>query len=911
MILPRIHAVGDVETLTHAMAGFKAQAQPISKMKRRFLLAKLCLAIDLDSHQPKITLPQAMDLANALAELLDELQREQVDISKIENLAPEEYAEHWQSILKFLRVVTQHWPNILAEAGEQDPIAYRNRLLGLLGECWHTHPPAYKIIIAGSTASNSATANLMHIVAGLPDGEVILPALHLAKSQGTYWEALQESHPHFFLKHFLKRVHADVNDVTMLDHSEVEASCHQERMAMIMQMMLPTSHIHQWVQYQPTTEALENIQCITLESVEAETEIIALLCKQALVEKNTAICIVCEEAELRLKLRHALDAHAIIPDASEGMTLAESPWAQFMQLLLNAAEDKHHPLNVLALLKHPLTHLGSTREEILAAARFIELHCYRSQEPSNQLALVRRTMGALPGADAEVALSVLDTYEKFIAPLETCMQMAEIDFASLWTIHQRVAMNCTTGALTDKTSAHSSEAYIENFCDTLNAHGAELGNIDPKDYPATLNLLMAREDYREFPKQHHAIRILPAAEARLETADMVIITGMNEGSWPREVTANPWMSRTMQSALGLHMPEVMASRMAHDLVMLMHTPKVICTRSLKARGVETLESRWLQRLRACCHNAPDASLKQLFTQQPYMDWLAAMYAPKVNETITQPQPRPPVGSRPLNFNITELEQLQRDPYAIYAKCVLQLKPLEPLGDPPTHQLFGNIAHRMLEAWHHQYAATGEPPSAYGEALIQGVLKSYAVTSAQRYLLAPKLLAILHWVVEMHQSRSGQIARGEAEKVLKLSIQGEHAAYHLSGRADRVEYHHDGSAMVVDYKTGTLPVKKDVLQLISCQLPLECLMLMRANETLKPETFQFEYWKLSSGEGKSSVIDFKRIPDMKAFLESTATYVAHLLDSYMVEETAYTAVPDESIKPRYHTYAQLERYAEWV
>ena len=46
---------------------------------------------------------------------------------------------------------------------------------------------------------------------------------------------------------------------------------------------------------------------------------------------------------------------------------------------------------------------------------------------------------------------------------------------------------------------------------------------------------------------------------------------------------------------------------------------------------------------------------------------------------TRPAPRPPLSARPSQLSVTEIKSLIRDPYAIYAKRVLHLRPLEPLA----------------------------------------------------------------------------------------------------------------------------------------------------------------------------------------------------------------------------------------
>lgn len=921
LILPRIHAIGNAENdlalqiqcqNTNA-SGVDKRPKVISKLKRRFELAKLCMAIDMNQGQPSITLTQALELAQALATLMDELQREKIDLGKIEDLAPEEYSEHWQSILKFLHIITVYWPRILQENNEQDPVTFRNEMLGALGKFWKAHPPTYKIIIAGSTASNVATAELMAIVAALPNAQVILPAFHLMPKKQAYWEHIQESHPHYFLKQFIEMIDLDADKVVVLDNPEVPATCAPERLELVEQMMFPAQNIHEWVHIKASKEALAGLQCLILESLENEAETIALICRQSLTKASTKLCIVCEDAELRTKIRYALNAYDVIADASEGMSLLDSAWSHFMQLLLTAAENKHDAVNLLALLKHPYTTIAKARQSILQAARYMELHVFRSSAQTHRLSLVKVKLKKLAEPEALLALEVLEQYEHLLAPLEKLIHAKKCSFSELWNSHLKIAEQfLINDAAIMPFKQKPSYQDIQQFVDSLTEHADHLGEVDPNDYAATLNQLMSFETYREFLDVAHNVRILPSAEARLETADVMIISGLNEGSWPKQLAANPWMSRTMQSALGLNMPEVNSSRMAHDWVMLMHAPKIFLTRARKAAGAETLESRWLQRLRACCHAAPSDVADTMFSNAPYIDWLHQLHEAEHIEAMTQPAPKPPAANRPTSFSVTELELLQRDPYAIYAKRILGLKPLEPLGDASPQKLFGEIAHTMLEQWSQTSLAdrTNILTEQESDALISGVLNSYAIEQTQRYLLKPRLQAILLWADEAFEARKADINRVEAEMKMQMNLMGQNATYTLSGRADRIEYYKNQNAVIIDYKTGGLPSQKDVKAHLACQLPVECLMLM-ANESYQPANINFEYWKLSSRKDKSIIRAADKKIVMDHFLTKTADHIKNLLDSYMNESKPYTAIPDSAIKPKYHSYAHLERYAEWV
>ncbi len=50
---------------------------------------------------------------------------------RLQELVPEEYAAHWQLTLDFLAIVTEHWPDYLADNGLVSPVARRNMLMAL------------------------------------------------------------------------------------------------------------------------------------------------------------------------------------------------------------------------------------------------------------------------------------------------------------------------------------------------------------------------------------------------------------------------------------------------------------------------------------------------------------------------------------------------------------------------------------------------------------------------------------------------------------------------------------------------------------------------------------------------------------------------------------------------------------
>lgn len=176
LLLPRMQPIGDVDEdelllegdMSFSGIGARILDLPpaIAPMRRQLLLSKL---IRLKDGQ-EMDIAQAANLARELSRLLDQVHTEGLDFAGLENLVPGEYAEHWQITLEFLKILTRHWPDILAEDGVIDGARRRDLLLKAQADYWQAHPPADPVYAVGSTGSIPSTAHLLKIVADLPAG---------------------------------------------------------------------------------------------------------------------------------------------------------------------------------------------------------------------------------------------------------------------------------------------------------------------------------------------------------------------------------------------------------------------------------------------------------------------------------------------------------------------------------------------------------------------------------------------------------------------------------------------------------------------------------------------------------------------------------------------------------------------
>src|SRR5215470_19535178 len=90
---------------------------------------------------------------------------------------------------------------------------------------------------------------------------------------------------------------------------------------------------------------------------------------------------------------------------------------------------------------------------------------------------------------------------------------------------------------------------------------------------------------------HPRLAIWGPLEARLQQVDLMILGGLNEGTWPGDPAVDPWLSRPMRTAFGLPAPERRIGQAAHDFAQAFAAPEVVLTRAQRVEGTPTVPSR--------------------------------------------------------------------------------------------------------------------------------------------------------------------------------------------------------------------------------------------------------------------------------------------------------------------------------
>ena len=908
VLLPRLRPLGDADEEELTLAGREETIDlppAIEPLTRKFLLSRLVLQW-WQARGEAADLGAAVAHAGELARLIDEMETEGADWAALDTVVPDALAGHWQATLDFLKIAARdYWPEIRDAHGAMDPASRRNQLLLMQAEQWRRQPPAHPVIVAGSTGSIPATAHLMSVVARLPQGAVILPGFDAAMGDND-WAKLEPSHPQWTMREVLERLRAGRDDVGLWpDGGPVPPPT--PRQALLAEAMAPAETTERWSATSRSLDldaALAGVARIDAADSPAEARAIALLMREQLETAGRTAMLVTPDRNLARRVAAELSRWSVEVDDSAGTALAASVPGAFLRLVLAMVANGFAPLDLLACLKHPLAALGLPRGRMLRRLRLLEREVLRGIRPAPGLDSLRALAAKLPADVAEL----IDRLERACLPLIAALEAGSGDLAGLVTAHvtavEAIAETDLAPGAEPLWRGDAGEAAAGLIQDML-AAAATLGAIDAGDYPGLFETLAGQAVVRPSHGLHPRLRILGPQEARLETADLIILGGLNEGTWPQEPPADPWASRAMRRDLGLPPLEKRLGQAAHDFTSLAAAPRVVLTRAAKVDLSPTVQSRWLRRLEAL---VPPA----LWQAGPAPGWALSL-DPGEGAPWPEPAPRPPVAARPLRFSVSDVELLVRDPYALYAKRVLRLSPLDPIDAPPGAADRGIIIHAVLDRFLREAMRGPLPADAVArlEEIGEEEFAAYNDRPAVRSFWWPRFRAVARWfVIQESQRRAQGIEPLAVETKGEMVIAAGGRDHVITARADRIDGRPDGYAIVIDYKTGTPPKKAQMEAGYRPQLPLEGAMIAKGGfkDVAARPIGAIEVWQLKGGQPAGQITAFGD-SDAARLVDQAIGGVARLLARYADPRQPYLATPNPK-QAAYGDYDHLARVGEW-
>jgi len=413
---------------------------------------------------------------------------------------------------------------------------------------------------------------------------------------------------------------------------------------------------------------------------------------------------------------------------------------------------------------------------------------------------------------------------------------------------------------------------LQKTSEILNKNGIILGMSDARQIISdTLSSISIRPPMNDGAQ----VSVLGTIESRMQTADVVILTGLNEGMFPATGYENSWLPRHLAEKIGLPSPDRKVSLMSLDFMNLSCGAETYWLRSKTAGNSQTTESRFLSRV-SVAQNDIDRSddiLQSVRTKDnvPY-------------QPLDYSAPRPPADRT--DVYVTELELLIHNPYTFYAKHILGLRPRDDYWKEPDARDFGNLVHNVIEQ------AQGWPVEKIISEMDLCAKEILPDGSVLFHFWHKRFLDIAPIVYKMlNESKDASVEIKGSVNIVGRRV---HA------RADRIW---DGC--VLDIKTGAAPSKKQLEEGMMPQLPLEAFMMQQGGFPIK-----------SSYKSKTPVLQFLQLKNRKVetieyfgeqaqkMIEASVQKVSELFGRYSNDFELYEYY--ETSDAKYKAYDDLAR-----
>lgn len=932
-LLPLIRPIGDVDVddppfEPGELAGLAAPA--ISIERRRYELARLILAKERALGRP-LGVGGALALSDSLAALLDDLATEDVsDLSDLHDAVTTYLPADRREAVEFIDIVQRVWPARLAELGLTDAAARRSLVLHELVDRWTRQPPDHPVLVVGSTGSIPAARKLMKVVANLPQGAVVLPGFDW-DADASAWNSIEDDHPQWAMKTLVDELGVDRLQLPSWPGA-AEDSLAERRRRLIAEALRPADTTDEWLKrigelQDRFGDSFFNDGMTGLSLVETVDEIsearaCALMLRDVLETPDRTAILVTPDRMLARRVSAEMTRFGVRLDDSGGAALAETMAGAFLTRLLDVALDCGRVVALTALWGSPLFRAGHRRGQTHTVLAKFEAEALRGARPGRDLAAVRARLDGkyvrLFDDDRATINAILDRLDTALAGLLITGKRPASDWARAHAEAAEALASDDSGSGAQTVWAGEGGEAAAGLLRSLLEESEALPDMSLAEYAAAFGEMCRSRRVAPRLGVHPRLQVLGPLEARLITADRVILAGLNEGVWPPGPGADPWLSPGMRRAVGLGAPERRYGLAAHDFAQLAAAPDVIMTRSGKSEGSPTVASRWLWRLKTLARGALGAAAEAAFA--PETDYAALSRrlddpgAPP--RAAPRPQPAPPIPVRPRQMSITEIRTWVRDPYSIYARHVLGLRRLDPADMPPDARERGSALHDALEVvvptW-----TNGIPDDAVRQLVAHAELKlaEAGFGPEEMVLERARFERAASWLVGWEaERRTRGIHLDKVEIFGSMPFEGPAGPWTLTGRSDRFDRHPDGRLDIIDYKTGGSASAKSIKAGFDPQLPLTAAMAAAgAFEALEAgEAAGLYYISLpgNAGGGKEVRIDGGRNPDVASYVEGALADLTGWIARFDDETMPYESQIRAQYTNDYGDFDHLARRGEW-
>ena len=933
IIMPEITPLGDIDLDDDGMLDDnEPQTQQISKAERRMRLAGLLQAYfhkkTAGSNVPSPA--QVLHLSDQLAGFIDRWQSHKASFTQLKQLLQEsgqDHARHCQDMLELLAVGLQQWQHAQQKDNRKDQQQQQEDALERLAA---QLPTDKLMIIAGSSGTRPAVRQVMRAVLEQKRGFVVLPALDTDMDEDAWQRLLTEDHtyhPQFALAELLASLDVTRKQVTawqpMPDDHKTQAKA--QRLACIQHCFAIDGSQHQ--NQQTTERVLEGLRLVECADEREEAHVVACYVAES-VHHQQRVAVITPDVTSARRIKTELVYWDMTADDALGVPISQTPTMVFLRLIRDAVCEPDLA-TLLAVMRHPCAAFWHGQQQTRSLSQRIEKAFLRGVINGTSLRqwqqLIRQS--AKPHKqDADALETAACAFEQ----LQAVLAKKRVSLQELLRAHIECAEALSTKQLLWQQQEFSDQTahFLRR---QLLAYAGSFPVLVGRDYAGLFDALLAGTQLRRKRRQAD-VALYGAWEARMQTKQRVIVTGMNEQLWPKETINDMWLSATSEKKLGIARAVQRNGLAAHDFVHIFAADEVVLTRSKRMNGRPQAESTFITRLKGTMPKGyrieSDTNMQRIAKRIDASNTKQTQTPPQPPHPPTPPRPKAPKDHRLQQLSISDVIALRDKPYQFYATKILKLNPLDPLNKMADSADIGKGVHAVCARFFadRRQQKIKDPQAWVDDFVNYGIsqIETEGYRPAFRYFYALRLRAIAIWLIDNEEQR-----RQKNETLWKTEIEGaiDIDGITLRGRADRIQKDNQDGLILIDYKTGNAPAFKAIQEQKDIQLTLEALLAGRngfGDDQPSQQLRAWQYIKLSERKRQAmpppvgKVIAFPKT-DKDSVIELLAACENNLramLAHYRRADAVYDALLDDdgatgqrkSFHRRCHDH--LSRRPEW-
>ncbi len=763
---------------------FKIPSEQIGTISK--LEEKITLAGTIHSYKKlNYDLSQSLRLAPSLANLFFEFEANNISLPDLKDLPALDQPQHWYTIYDFLSYALHNWQEKISSLQKMTRASYQKLIFEAeLKRLKNNQQDS--LLLAGVTGNNLMSNEFIKDVAGLNNAHIILsPTPNFdQKSEFSPEDALYQTHK------LLKLI--DYNNDQLISLGTTKPS-------LIDKLVVPGS-----------SDVLEQaIDYVEFDNIFHEAEYIALKCLN--ISNTGKIAIIAHNQQAKEQYCTFLDKYNLNYHDLFGVDILGQHAISLILLIAEHLCCKFNSKTFFTLLSHPLIN-SPQAQELKNLIR-----------KKNRLASNLNTISELINQYAEVELN---EYYLHIHTILTIKLESE-NFDSIF----RQTIKTTESLMPDIWQKYPDVAASLTEIAQINW---QFALKDTQDFPELLKQVVDGGRISD-TKSVSNITICRAHEAAFINYDLIIITDLNEGVYPLPAFSSPWLNTSMQKELKLDSSCANWGSALYDFYLNLQNKKVLLTRAKRqGSSKQMLPSPLVLHLQHILGN-------NLYSKTAL---------PKKNN-ISQNEPDIYATSKlfPRQVSATDIETLIRAPYNFYAKKILNLRKMDEIDERPNLAEFGNFFHLVVEKYSKNYNSSKVDKILAVTEIAESALESNnIIPENSKKSWSTKLAAIAPEFIEFDEKRRKDSVHTYSEIKGQLELEIASWKINIIAIADRIEIDKNGTVTILDYKTGVVPTKKEVISGLSPQLLVEAIVLSEGGFAIESEkVHKLIYVKINSSK----------------------------------------------------------------